>query len=69
MHPSAGALALLGELAVSVQQRGSAAASEASPASHELADTLAALPATQRQPHVESLVLRAVRELTGDAEA
>eukprot|EP00964_Phaeocystis_antarctica_P036962 scaffold21106_cov89-Phaeocystis_antarctica.AAC.1 len=69
MHPSVGALALLGELAASVQQRGSAAASEASPALHELADTLAALPASQRQPHVESLVLRAVRELTGDAEA
>jgi polyketide synthase 12 len=34
-----------------------------------LASALAALPASQRQPHVESLVLRAVRELTGDAEA
>eukprot|EP00964_Phaeocystis_antarctica_P050136 scaffold29059_cov73-Phaeocystis_antarctica.AAC.1 len=34
-----------------------------------LALALAALPATQRQPHVESLVLRAVRELTGEAEA
>eukprot|EP00964_Phaeocystis_antarctica_P134232 scaffold98472_cov69-Phaeocystis_antarctica.AAC.1 len=31
MHPSVGALALLGELAANVQQRGSAAASEASP--------------------------------------
>eukprot|EP00964_Phaeocystis_antarctica_P116779 scaffold80689_cov92-Phaeocystis_antarctica.AAC.1 len=69
MHPSVGALALLGELAASVQQRGSAAAVEASPASRELADTLAALPASQRQPYVESLVLRVVRELTNDAEA
>eukprot|EP00964_Phaeocystis_antarctica_P064073 scaffold38505_cov69-Phaeocystis_antarctica.AAC.1 len=69
MHPSVGALALLGELAASVQQRSSAAASEASPESRELANTLAALPASQRQPHVESLVLRAVRELTDDAEA
>ncbi len=34
-----------------------------------LASVLATLPASQRQPHVESLVLRAVRELTGDAEA
>eukprot|EP00964_Phaeocystis_antarctica_P048223 scaffold27921_cov94-Phaeocystis_antarctica.AAC.1 len=34
-----------------------------------LASELAALSATQRQQHVESLVLRAVRELTGDAEA
>ena len=34
-----------------------------------LASTLAALPAPQRQPHVESLVLRAVRELTGDMQA
>eukprot|EP00964_Phaeocystis_antarctica_P056915 scaffold33614_cov73-Phaeocystis_antarctica.AAC.1 len=34
-----------------------------------LASALAALPASQRQPHVESLVLRAVRELTGEAEA
>ena len=36
-----------------------------SPASRELADTLAALAASQRQPHVESLVVRVVRELTG----
>eukprot|EP00964_Phaeocystis_antarctica_P067990 scaffold41197_cov68-Phaeocystis_antarctica.AAC.1 len=68
LHPSVGALALLGELAASVQQRGSAAAVEASPKWCELADALAALPASQRQPHVESLVLRALRELTGDAE-
>eukprot|EP00964_Phaeocystis_antarctica_P164440 scaffold142526_cov181-Phaeocystis_antarctica.AAC.1 len=69
LHPSVGALALLGELAVSVQQRGSAAAVEANPASRELADTLTALTATQRQLHIESLVLQTVRELTGDAEA
>eukprot|EP00964_Phaeocystis_antarctica_P004072 scaffold2192_cov82-Phaeocystis_antarctica.AAC.1 len=69
MPPSVGALALLGELAASVQQRGSTAAVEASRASLELADTLTALTATQRLPHVESLVLRTVRELTGDAEA
>eukprot|EP00964_Phaeocystis_antarctica_P162069 scaffold135628_cov226-Phaeocystis_antarctica.AAC.1 len=63
--PSGCAVVLLGELAASVQQRVPAMAVEASPASRELADALAALPASQRQPHVESLVLRAVRELTG----
>ena len=30
---------------------------------------VAALPVARRQPHVEALVLRAVRELTGDAQA
>jgi len=52
-----------------VQRRGSTATLETSAASRELANTLAALSAPQRQPHVESLVLRAVRELTGDAQA
>ena len=55
----------LSELAVGGQQRAAAATAEASPASRELADALAALPASQRQLHVESLVLHAVRELTG----
>ena len=66
--PSGGAGVLFGELAASVQERAPAVALEVSPASRELADTLVALAASQRQPHVESLVVRVVRELTG-AEA
>ena len=63
--PSGGAGVLFGELATSVPEQGPAVALEVSPASRELADTLAALAASQRQPHVESLVVRVVRELTG----
>ena len=63
--PSGGAGVLFGELAASVKERAPAVALEVSPASRELADTLAALAASQRQPHVESLVVRVVRELTG----
>ena len=48
-----------------MQQRAPAVALEVSSASRELAERLAALAAPQRQPHVESLVVRVVRELTG----